>query len=335
MKKIFALILSLVMIMSMAAVSFAAYGDAEYFTLFGPLWYDEDEDEFYENYGWVAEYGETIYWELWDNDYKYRVGRPITDHNEVEKLKVKFTAETGEDLIESVKLVKMRTANQYYYDDSYDGAYGEYGDKYYSYYIAMEIADKETTSEADIIGEFELNRKKDTKNGIEEIDELKIPVEVPVFYIRNWNDYAEEFLVKDEVNLKYDDMYALKFDSDEEVELNFGGKDGFYGDEQNEGTFTVDASGQGKVFIKWNTEPNEAIAAANEGAEMYFVNFGGVKFNRAGEYVYELDDVAAAYQVVDGKLADIPGVVIEDGEVSFRTNILGSYVFAKSELVNP
>ena len=122
MKKLLALVLAMAMVIGMASVSFAAYGDAEYFTLFGPLWYDEDEDEFYENYGWVAEYGETIYWELWDNDYKYRVGRPITDHNEVEKLKVKFTAETGEDLIESVKLVKMRTANQYYYDDSYDGA---------------------------------------------------------------------------------------------------------------------------------------------------------------------------------------------------------------------
>ena len=129
--------------------------------------------------------------------------------------------------------------------------------------------------------------------------------------------------------------YALKFDSDDEVELVFGAYEGSTPAEQNEGVFTVDASGQGKVFIEWNTTPDEAIAAANEGAVMHFVNFGGVKFNRAGEFVYELEDAAAAYQVVDGKLAAIPGVEIDDGEITFHTNKLGSYVFAKSELVNP
>ena len=129
-----------------------------------------------------------------------------------------------------------------------------------------------------------------------------------------------------DVVIEYDKAYVLKFDNDDEVEIAFGG---------NEGVFTVDVSGQDKLFIAFNTTPYESISAANEGKEMFFVNFCGIRFNRTGEYVYELEDAAAAYQIIDGKLTEIPNVKIENDEISFRTNYLGSYVFAKSELVNP
>lgn len=346
MKKVFALMLALAMMMSMATASFAVTFDegeddefvwSESLTVYKNFFVEED-NVFTDTT--FAEYGDTIYFNIYDAaDYDDdSSGEPfggdrIAGKKFMETVKIKTTFEMGEDIVESVKLVKMK-ADLGDYDPEYPGEKTEY-------FIAVKLADKAVTYDTDVIGTFEIDRKaikgKDVgfDFDIPKVDGMKVDFEFPVFYVRNWNDFAADFLVEDEVNLKFDEMYALKFESDDDVELIFGGKDGHFGDEQNEGTFTVDASGQGKVFIKWNTEPDEAIAAANEGAEMYFVNFGGVKFNRAGEYVYELDDVAAAYQVVDGKLVDIPRVVIEDGEVSFRTNILGSYVFAKSELVNP
>ena len=134
-----------------------------------------------------------------------------------------------------------------------------------------------------------------------------------------------------DIVIEYDKAYVVKFNYDDEVEIAFGGD----GDSCNEGVFTVDVSGQDKLFIAFTTTPDEAIAAANEGKEMYFVNFCGVKFNRTGEYVYELEGAAAAYEIVDGKLVEIPKVKIENDEITFRTRVLGRYVFAKSELVNP
>ena len=68
---------------------------------------------------------------------------------------------------------------------------------------------------------------------------------------------------------------------------------------------------------------------------MHFINFNNVKFNRTGEFTYELEDAAAAYKVVDGALVEIPGLEIEDDEFFFNTRTLGSYVFADAELVNP
>ena len=133
-----------------------------------------------------------------------------------------------------------------------------------------------------------------------------------------------------DVVIEYDEAYVLKFDCDGEIEMAFGDDDTGC----NEGVFTVDVSGQDKLFIAFNTTPYESIVAANEGKEMFFVNFCGVKFNRTGEYVYELEDAAAAYQIVDGKLMEIPNVEIANDEITFRTSYLGSYVFAKSELVN-
>ena len=123
----------------------------------------------------------------------------------------------------------------------------------------------------------------------------------------------------------------LKFDCDEEVEFQFG--DPYAG--LNEGVFTVDVSGQGKVFLNWNTDANEALAAANPGVDMHFVNFNDVKFNRAGEFEYELEDVAAGYMVINNQLVPIPGLEIEDDTARFTTNMLVPYVFATSELVNP
>ena len=342
MKKLLAVTLALAMMISMAAVSFAVTfdkGEDDNWVWSGSLyvdkypgWLDEDTNKMH----WISmfEYGDTVYFNIYDAlDYWYTDNsgykNGIASKKFMEKVKIKTTFEMGEELVESVELVKMAA--------DLGGGDGELTE----YFIAMKLADKSITNETDVVGTFEIDRKaikgKDVglDYDIPKVDGMKVDFAFPVFYTRNWNDYAEDFLVEDEVNLKYDEMYALKFDSDDEVELLFGGKDGRYGDEQNEGTFTVDASGQGKVFIKWNTDADEAIAAANEGAELRFVNFGGAKFNRAGEFVYELDDAAAAYEIIDGKLVTIPGVEIGDDEIVFRTNKLGSYVFATAELVNP
>ncbi|MBQ4538395.1 MAG: hypothetical protein II995_02160, partial [Oscillospiraceae bacterium] len=177
----------------------------------------------------------------------------------------------------------------------------------------------------------------EVEDGVQEgeIDEVEIDFEIGIFYDKNdyvgdSEDYKGATLnnISDDIVLDWDESYVLKFDCDDEIEIAFG-------TDPNEGTFTVDVSGQGKVFVKWNTKADEAIVAANPGVKMHFVNFNNVKFNRTGEFTYELEDVAAAYKVVDGALVEIPGLEIEDDEVFFNTRVLESYVFADAELVNP
>jgi hypothetical protein len=48
-----------------------------------------------------------------------------------------------------------------------------------------------------------------------------------------------------------------------------------------------------------------------------------------------MENAAYAYEVVDGKLAPIAGLEVEDGEFIFNTNTLKAYVFSDTELVKP
>jgi len=339
-KKTIALITAMIVMMSMAAVSFADGGHDEYVRS-GTLtvyknYFVERNDRFLE--GAPVEYGDTVYYNIYDAaDYHDdSSGEPfggdrVAGKKFMEKVKIKTDFEMGGEIVEKVELVKM-TADLGNYDPEYPGEKTEY-------FIAVKLADKATTADADVVGTFEIDRKaikgKDVgfDFDIPKVDGMKVDFEFPVFYLRNWNDFAEDFLVEDEVNLKYNEMYALKFDSDEEVELSFGGKDGRFGDEPNEGTFTVDASGQGKVFIKWDTEPDEALAAANPGVDMHFVNFNDVKFNRTGEFVYEMENGVAAYMIHDGVITEMADCYdASEGAFVFRTNVLCNYVFADEEL---
>jgi len=329
MKKFFALVLALVMMMSMASVSFAGVQSS------GSLYVNDaaldfDADTNIMSYDVTAiQYGDTVYFNIYDEEDFWSGndrfgGDGIASPKFMEKVKIKTTFEMGEDIVESVELVKMRA--------SIDGA-----SEFTEYFIAIKLADKAVTYDTDVVGTFEIDRKaiKGEDVGLAynlpKVDGLKVDFEFPVFYTRNWVNDEDKYLVEDEVELLYDKAYALKFDCDEEVELLFGGAGVL-----NEGTFTVDVSGQGKVFIKWNTKADEALAAANPGVDMHFVNFNDVKFNRTGEFMYEMEDGVAAYVIHDGvvtKMADCYDASEE--AFVFNTNVLCNYVFANAELVIP
>ena len=327
MRKFFALALAVAMVLSLASVSFAATVLQD---TFGTVYdYSGDKNQFNSaksytpiggtqyNLGGIIEYGDTAYFILEDTN------GVITDYEQVEKLKVKAEFEMGEDLVESVSIVKKNV-------DKVDNT--PVND--YIYAIAVKIKKVETTSDADIVGTFEFNRKKgEDKNGgtIAKIKDEKFDFAINVWYDGAYVDAsgsATDFTVSDDVTLKWDDKYVLKFSSDEEVTINFG-------TDENEGEFTVDVSGQGKLLVNYSTKANEAICAANEGAKLFFVNFNGVKFNRTGTFEYEMEDMVAAYEVVGDKLVEIRGLEIDGDVATFATRTLGNYVFADAELVNP
>lgn len=293
---------------------------------------------------------------------------PISDFNRIEKLKMKAEFEEGEHLVKSINIVKKKldtggavlntlpgllgvkdvsastasgmsapwsptgsseiisaggsTATYYYYTRAIENV-----NPGWYYFVEIETEAIDTVGEGDVIGTFTFNRKANSKMGIGKVDDVEREFTLNVWYERNYVEEKTEYEVSDSVQLKWDDLYVLKFDCDDEIEMEFG--------YENEGVFTVDASGQGKMVINFDTNPCEEIADANPGIKMHFVNFNGAKFNRVGEFEYELEGMAAAYQVIDHKLVPINGLEIDSDVATFNTRTLGNYVFATAELVNP
>lgn len=397
MKKLFSAILAAAMAVSLASASFATvtetYGDESDIVLSYFAKYDSDTDEALDvsTPGNHAEYGNKYYAiifegrafsiisdKLADDGLKAQQAgylyNPISNFDQIEKLKIKTKFEQGEELVKSIKIVKKKITAA---ADSADltalpdrlgvsdvsafyvsgpaspapegwnntgkniqipGTNATY-DLYtrpiegvptgWYYFVEIETYPRRDTGDSDIIGTFTFNRKSNSKKNISKIDDVEQDFFLNLWYEYNYNDFRTELYdIDDSVELKWDDLYVLKFNCDEEVEVEFG-------TEPNEGTFTVDVSGQGKLVIDFSTEPNEAIAAANEGVKMDFVNFNGAKFNRVGVFEYEMDGLAAAYQIIDGKLAEIKGLEIDGDTATFNTSRLGNYVFATAELVNP
>lgn len=207
----------------------------------------------------------------------------------------------------------------------------------YYYFIEIKIKDSSATKDIDVIGTLTLNKTKeaDAASGGSsfKIKDVELDIAFNVSYEKNYIEDANYVVTTnfgDE--LAPDTYYLLKFDDDDEVDLLFGNADSA----QNEGTFTVDVSGQGKVLLYFTTTADDNIVAANPDAALRFVNFNNVKFNRTGEYVYEWEDVKYVYEIVDGMLVTPKNWWYDaaDEAVYFITRELGSYVFSDTELVN-
>lgn len=335
MKKTFALVLAIAMVMSLAAVSMAAEvvmtgldsgnGVVAYK-------YDADIDQMQDK-GYI-EWGGTAYFPI------VYTGSELTSiYGQVEKMKVKTSWEMGSDLVESVSIVKKYVES--WKSGSTVSTPAAFVPGYY-YFVAVKVVSKETYSDADIVGTLTFNMKadKDTSvgsNTVGKTDDLDVDISFNVAYeYSDWTDAKNAIVESDSFYIRYDRAYALKFsaDIDDDVEFTFGGTEGK--SDENEGTFTVDCSGQGKLYMKLTTTANDAIVAANPTANLKFINFSNVKFNRTGEFAYEMEDGAYAYQVVDGKLVAIPGCEYDESDETFyfNTRVLGSYVFSDVELVD-
>ena len=181
----------------------------------------------------------------------------------------------------------------------------------------------------DVCGTLTLNKSKKGKvDGMDyRVKDLTIDFDFEVGAEYNYADDTYPTVVDDpEMPIWPNEFFILKYDCDEEVEFEFGS-------DSNEGTFTVDVSGQGKNLITFNTELDENIAAANPDAKMIAISFNNVRFNRTGVFNYEADDMNYAYEIKGGKLVKIGEFA--NGEVEFNTNTLGRYIFSDVELVSP
>lgn len=367
MKKFFALAMATAMIASMSAVSFAAPitgtsdgpfstkvdGGKTYYPVVaiqGPYSYDNDDKALT---GENAEYGETAYYALLQSDLNssgYSDGdyKLVTESEVVSSLKVKPKWEEGSKLVKSISIVKKKVINevsgsgffkldgtagtQSDYDDgkAYESAatlgipssYGYAKNDYY-YFLALAMESSSTTSDTDVIGTLTLSKSKAPK-----VDDLELNISLNVDWANSYRssqsyviDSSSSPVLKDETN------YSLKFDYDDETDIEF--KDG--------SIFTVDVSGQGKLLVYYDTNFNSKIAAKYPLAELNFWNGNGAKFNRVGEFFLACKEDYAQflYQVnADGTLSEVSGAEFDkyDEGFYFNTRVLGTYVISDMEL---
>ena len=320
MKKLIALIMVAAMVMSMGVVAFAATDAPAVLGAYdGYYKYNSDKDLMEEIP--QVQYGNAFYLILMDVD-----SNPVVDFDSVSGMKIKAKWEMGADLVDSISLVKKLESGLYLY--------------------AIEIKTKASTAiaEADLVGTLTITKTKVPKIA----KDTKLPVEITVFWDKNYSGvykdsdgtevpmYMVDGVVDDsEILLAPDTNYLLKFDYDDEVDFEFGSRNGG----KNEGVFTVDVSGQGKLLVKFDTKANADIDAANPAAITKYVNFNGVTFNRSGSLFLESPEGAYEYiyAIVNGKLAAIPTAEYDDYDEGFyvKTRTLGAYVLSDIELVNP
>ena len=349
MKKFFAMVLALAMVLSLTAVSFAKTVNETHqgVVAVDPVAhrYSADYDKMIED---VIQYGKSAYYALFtydepktgDDDKETWSGdedtlRLVSNSEMVDGMKVKVDYEMGKDLVADggVAIVKKRVSAAT--TSSLLGPALTKADSEYFYFIEIKVAAKEATSDSDIIATLEINKSKkgddkaaDGKGLNYKVKDLQVDISTNVGYENSYldSDLDNQLMVEgDSVEeLEPETYYLLKYDYDEETELTFGL-------EPNEGTFTVDVSGQGKNLIWFDTLLNDAIADANPDAKIFALNFNNVKFNRTGEFTYEAEDMEYAYQLMaDGSLKLIGE--FDGEEVTFKTRVLGQYLFSDVEL---
>ena len=334
MKRLFAIILAVAMAASFSVVAFAdrqvydGVADAHRNTDGEVLIYRKVEG----NFGAInmtgfptfpADYGESVYIVLCDADRQFISGSEVVDG-----LKVTIRYEQGEELVEYAKLVKICDS----------------GSSEYVYAVEMKIADKPgEVNESDIIATLEFNKSKKGSwkyenhpeydvDGDEEVNfkvkDLEVDIAFSVGRLMSYRSFPAAVITSSSFNNSVipNMHHVFKYDYDDEVEFEFG-------TEPNEGSFTVDVSGQGKTDIYFNTDLDDAIAAANPNANLIALNFNGCKFNRSGVFSYEAEKMNYAYAIRDGKLVLIGK--FDDGVFEYNTNRLERCVFSDIELKQP
>ena len=370
MKKFLAMLLSVSMVASMSAVSFAVSGssrtlsgtpdkttpadayasmikDGKYddddgypidTTLIGPFGYNSDDKNLTID---SVEYGKTAYFLL--TEYYLDSGddeqtRLVTQSESTDKLKVKGDWEEGKSLVDGMAITKKKVNGFGTYDDLDDK------DNF--------TEDKDFTS--DMVNDYGFVSGKyyymvaitveDSSStsdadiiGTLTLSKSKKPKADDIDFDVAINvDWEQSYRKTEDLTIEgdYDPIYSETYYAlkfDCDEEIELGFND--------DSTFTVDVSGQPKTLLYFDTDFNSSIAAKYPLAELNFWNGNGAKFNRTGEMFLSIGDEDYddyyLYQInSDGSLSEVPNAEYDDADEGFyfKTRTLGSYVVSDMEL---
>jgi hypothetical protein len=343
MKKIFALTLAVAMVLSLAAVAFAA--DDEY-----AIWEIDPSGvghrKFSSDSNWVKKvpvagnevvnYGNTIYYELSGETFvggaSPSTKGPVEKYEAVNGVRINQTWDIGEDWVSKVELIKRKSADIAVATGGAGtlGTYSSTGVGGYEYFLAVTFKGAATeTDTTDVVGEIflkdstgsnKINRNKDITGSSTVGETNKLMVNVELKYSGSAGLTVSSGTVTD--GNRVFDFGA----GDEEFELTFA--------DWGAATFTVSTIGQGDLVLKATAKYNSEIGALYPEANLDFFNGNGVSFNKTGEMFIPADEGSFIYELKNGVLVAVAGAEYDEYDEGFyfKTRTLGTYVVSDAEL---
>ena len=309
MKKFLSMALAATMIMSMAAVAFAADPVLGTLSAFNSgQCFDVDNKNFVP--ATEYKYGNTYYYLLSDDTNGVGNRVYVVDQKDAKDLKITAKWDTNGDYVESVGWEKViikdaSTNNQ------------EKG----VYLIAVKLKEQPTSTKTkDIIGTITV--KDSSSKNFDLTDSAKeIKIEVALTAKNPAADSMDQTADKTQVfEFKEDNGTA-----EEEHEISL------YADA---GKFVVNTIGQGKLVIKTNVKYNAGIEGVAPDVNYTYFNGNNATFNRLGNLYLNANEGEFLYKVnADGTLTKVDAKYDSDEEAFVvRTRVIGSYVISEKEL---
>lgn len=309
MKKLFALVLAVAMVLSLASVAMAANtdlsknnkatllnGDKEFNVGAFQLTLRKGKNNFVNVEGDNVPYGKTVYIPLIDAD-----GNKVTQSDAVSGLKVTAKWDQNGKYVKSTEIVKK---------DDY-------------YHIAI-VTQGSETKEKDVEGTLTLTGKAYSTPTDASKDQKKVKAEkaeIDVTLTMGF-DKATDLEADDTGKIfNFEDLD----EQDEETEITFT--------EDDDVTFTVDTTHQGEIVIAMDTDEIEAVEDAYPSANLDFFNFNGATFRKTGTLLLPGEEGQFVYEYKDGALQAV-NAKWDSYEEAFvlKTKTLGQYVISDVEL---
>ena len=323
MKKIFATTLAAVMTVSLASVAYAEtteqgfiLGYKEDATGEGAVVYaDQDQD---------GNYDETTLKDLGTLEAGTKIYVPILMWTETDGTGTADTVESGEltqpssEDIKSYKVyadwmvgdVDVDPEIKYVKYEKEEGVYG------YGYAAVVYIPETESSKEFDLAGTLSI--AKTSSKADDAIDENKFSF--------NTSYASTATILEDFDGGMLDNGGAIVNFADDcgEIDIEIG----------EEALFTVNASGQGKLNLKFDTDYNGDFASMYDYANIDFLNFAGTpSFNRNGTLYIYADEDSYLYEVTADGAKELDAEWDEDYEAwKLTTRTLTSYAVSDTEL---
>ena len=339
MKKLFALVLAVAMVLSLAAVSFATvdgvlvvnetamvesdgeisgqlvdtreYGKSVYYLLGGS--YEDPADAEGGLVNVPGQNGGIMNQDLFGDANVYALGSA----DNVKGIKAKATWTENGDLVESVSIVKKRVRAGVYSNTQQNTTNAEFT----AYFVQVKFANKSTTASTDVYGKIEVS-----KGSLEYVFNPFITLRTE----RGDNDTIE--LGKDDRIYEFvtenEDPDNGKIEGNDEQEFELYGGAGY---------FVVDTRGQGKILLSNTVEvaKRAEIEATYPDINFYYFNGNGAQFNKTGELKLSASPDQFLYKVgADGVTLTKVDAEYDDVDECFvvKTRVLGQYAIADEEL---
>jgi len=309
MKKLFALVLAVAMVLSLASVAMAANtdlsknskqtllnGDHEFNVDAFQITLRDSKNTFVSCADEAVPYGKTVYIPLIDAD-----GKKVTQSDAVSGLKVSAKWDSNGKYVKSTEIVKK---------DDY-------------YHIAI-VTQGSETKEKDVEGTITLTGKAYATPTDADKDQKKVKgdkAEIDVTITLGFKKANDLVATEDGLLFNFEDLD----EQDEETEITF--------EEDDDVSFTVDTTHQGEIVIGMDTDEIDAVEDAYPSANLDFFNFNGATFRKTGTLLLPGEEGQFVYEYKDGALQAV-NAKWDSYEEAFviKTKTLGQYVISDVEL---